>query len=62
LVFVRWLTVRRIPQINRTRRTHQSEKRLAMPMPTGFSRKMPNKTGGGFFGGGILREIFTRHA
>jgi hypothetical protein len=62
LVFVRWVTVRRLPQINRTRRQHQSEQCLAMPMPTDFSRKMPMKTAQGLFRDGTMREIFTRRA
>jgi hypothetical protein len=43
LVFIRFVTVRRSPHINRTRRQHQSEKCLAKPMPTGFPRQMPIK-------------------
>jgi hypothetical protein len=33
-----------------------------MPMPTGFSRKMPMKIAQGLFRDGTMREIFTHHA
>jgi len=33
-----------------------------MPMPTGFSRKMPMKITQGLFRDGTMREIFTHRA
>jgi hypothetical protein len=33
-----------------------------MPMPTGFSSKMPMKTACGYWGGGEMRENFTHRA